>query len=119
MSFPMLASKDMSFSQSFFPAPVNTNQPVVVQQHVEPVVVPVSPSITTSVEPSHVSSIIANISTVPKSLLWVVGLSGAIGLMSYISMKYCPWWKNRMWKKLPKNNTPSEASSEVPSEERK
>ena len=106
MSFPMLASKDFNSYRQMSIEPV---QPIT---HVEPIVVPVSPSVTTLTETSQVSSIVSNIATVPKSLLWAVGISGAIGVISYISMKYCPWWKNRMWKKRSTNDNPNVKSDE-------
>ena len=99
MSFPMLASKDL-FPSSYCSPPVDTNQVAIVKPHIESVVVSFTPVIqVASVDSSQVSNVVSNIPVVPKSLLWAIGISGAIGVISYISMKYCPWWKNRMWKK--------------------
>lgn len=79
-----------------------TNQPVFVEEgiiinQVAAPTVSTSTPVSTNGKCQSAYSIIFN--SIPRSVLIPVTVVSIIGAIGYISYKYCPWWRDRLYRK--------------------
>ena len=80
--------------------PVFIEEGLIVNQVAAPVVtVPVNTAQVVTSTPNSVSNSTSILNVIPRSVYLPLTIIGTISAIGYISYKYCPWWRDRLYKK--------------------